>query len=167
MPTNSKKSNGGKTAAAVKTTPVVKTAAVAKSKSLDVSLSDINSLDKNKQIEFLTARLTNMENLLNRVVQQLNITTGEAKINTTQKILRYFNLMNISHPELGEVPHIVCDDDDLTCKVISMNKQQLTDLCNCILSAEDGENIEFDDSEFTMTDRLCSKISDGNYGFIQ
>lgn len=123
--------------------------------------------DKDKQIELLTARLTNMETTLNKVLNQLGMVNTQHIPKTNKKVLQHIDLLNLQHSHLGDIPHLVCDEDELVHKVISMNKDQLTQLCQCVLSAQNGEEIEFDESEFTITKRLCSKISERNYGFIQ
>lgn len=83
-----------------------------------------------------------------------------------KKLISFIGLMNLDNPDLSE-PHLVCDEEELVCKVISMKKDKLAELCQCVLEAEDGEEIELEQDEFTITDRLCSKIDDGKYGFIQ
>ena len=124
-------------------------------------------MDKDKQIELLTARLSNMETTLNKVLAQLGMNSPPQQLKTTRKLINYIGLLNITNPELGDNPHLVCDEDELVCKVISMDKTKLKELCDCVLNAQDGEEIELDENEFTMTQRLCSKINQGQYSFIQ
>lgn len=123
-------------------------------------------VDKDKEIELLTARLSNMETMLNKVLFQLGMNEPMVQKTNKKKLISFIGLMNLDNPDLSE-PHLVCDEEELVCKVISMKKDKLAELCQCVLEAEDGEEIELEQDEFTITDRLCSKIDDGKYGFIQ
>ena len=134
---------------------------VAKSVALPTSV-----VDKDKEIELLTARLSNMETMLNKVLFQLGMNEPMVQKTNKKKLISFIGLMNLDNPDLSE-PHLVCDEEELVCKVISMKKDKLAELCQCVLDAEDGDEIELVQDEFTITDRLCSKIDDGKYGFIQ
>jgi hypothetical protein len=140
---------------------VASTKKAAKSVALPTSV-----VDKDKEIELLTARLSNMETMLNKVLFQLGMNEPMVQKTNKKKLISFIGLMNLDNPDLSE-PHLVCDEEELVCKVISMKKDKLAELCQCVLEAEDGEEIELEQDEFTITDRLCSKIDDGKYGFIQ
>ena len=140
---------------------VASTKKAAKSVALPTSV-----VDKDKEIELLTARLSNMETMLNKVLFQLGMNEPMVQKTNKKKLISFIGLMNLDNPDLSE-PHLVCDEEELVCKVISMKKDKLAELCQCVLDAEDGEEIELEQDEFTITDRLCSKIDDGKYGFIQ
>ncbi len=140
---------------------VASTKKVAKSVALPTSV-----VDKDKEIELLTARLSNMETMLNKVLFQLGMNEPMVQKTNKKKLISFIGLMNLDNPDLSE-PHLVCDEEELVCKVISMKKDKLAELCQCVLDAEDGDEIELVQDEFTITDRLCSKIDDGKYGFIQ
>ena len=87
---------------------VASTKKAAKSVALPTSV-----VDKDKEIELLTARLSNMETMLNKVLFQLGMNEPMVQKTNKKKLISFIGLMNLDNPDLSE-PHSNCSFNAFT-----------------------------------------------------